>query len=121
MLLVGFAFKYLYGIFPSLDYEQHPELIAVHYEDFFPLTDLNPKMDARNFWYLVGERVMDMIQFFLLSEFLRCWQTILIWILSVGYIFDYLITFHTSYYGEVYMVSVGIIVLISLISFKWKM
>jgi hypothetical protein len=107
--------KYFYGIFPNVDYQLHPELMSVYYRDFFPWCDLDPKMDARNFWYLTGERFMDMVQFALLCKFFYRWQTVVIWILSIGYIFDFMITFHTSYYGEFYMFSIGGIGLLSML------
>lgn len=122
VLLTGFLGKYFYGAFPNIDYESHPELMNVYYRDFFPLTDLNPKMDARNFWYLVGERFLDMVQFAILCRFLWCWQTIFVWLLSVGYIFDFMLTYHTSYYGEVYMAAIGLIGILSIITIfiRWK-
>lgn len=107
LLFVAFMAKYAYIFFDEVDYSLHPEKL----QQFFPWVtwDSVPKMDWRNYVYLIGERVFIMVLFFIISQLMYCWQTILIWFVTTLYIFDFILTFHTTMYGSL---MVGIIVLL---------
>lgn len=60
-------------------------------------------MDERNYYYLLGERFFIMVLFFFMSRSIKCWQTFVLWALSVIYIFDFLIFFHDSPMGRIQM------------------
>jgi hypothetical protein len=112
-MLVAYLFKFAYTKFEAVDYSKQ-ELLT----DFYPWMDGNPLMDYRNYFYLLGERFFIMIIFFYVSRVVVCWQTMTLWILETLYIFDFLLTFHSSPYGTIKMIIMGAIFLLTLI--KWK-
>lgn len=95
LIFVAYMAKYLYVIFPYNTYEdlsRHPERLI----NFFPWRDDVDTMDARNYVYLIGERFFTMVLFFFLSRSIKCWQTFILWVMSVVYIFDFMIFMHDS-------------------------
>lgn len=114
LLLVGYLVKFAYTAFPKVDYVKETHLLS----NFYPWMSGIPLMDHRNYLYLLGERFFIMILFVILSRVVVCWQTLVLWILEVMYIFDFLFTFHSSGFGTIKMIIMGIMFLLTLI--KWK-
>lgn len=116
LLFVAFAVKYVYVLFPAVDYEKQAHLLR----DFYPWLAEGkiPLMDWRNYVYLIGERFFIMVLFYIISQLMYCWQTITIWVLASGYIVDFLITFHTSIYGAVMVSIIGLIFTYKIIPWK---
>jgi hypothetical protein len=104
-LLMAFTAKYLYILFPAAAFDKN----------FYPWRDDVPLMDWRNYVYLIGERFFIMVLFYIISRLMYCWQTLLIWLLTTGYIVDFLLTFHSSRYGAVMMSIIGLLFISKLI------
>lgn len=106
LLFFAFMSKYAYVLFPEGNYSK-PETLT----QFFPWVDWVevPKMDWRNYVYLIGERVFIMILFFIISQLMYCWQTVLVWLLVTLYIFDFIGTFHSTKYGSVMVGIIGLL------------
>src|SRR6188768_576352 len=116
LLFVAFALKYLYVLFPEVNYEKESHLL----KNFYPWISAGkvPLMDWRNYVYLIGERFFIMVLFYIVSQLMYCWQTIVIWVLMCGYIVDFLATFHTSRYGPVMLAIIGLIFISKVIPWK---
>lgn len=114
LLLIGYLIKFAYTAFDPVDYVKERHLL----KDFYPWLTSDPVMDHRNYFYLLGERFFIMILFVILSRVVVCWQTMVFWILEALYIFDFLITFHSSGFGTIKIIIMGTIFLLTLI--KWK-
>lgn len=114
LLLVGYLMKFAYTAFRPVDYTYERYLLR----DFYPWLTSDPMMDNRNYFYLLGERFFIMILFMILSRVVVCWQTTVLWVLEAMYIFDFILTFHSSGFGTIKMIIMGTIFLLTLI--KWK-
>lgn len=114
LLFFAFAAKYAYVLFDQVNYADHPEQLI----QFFPWIDDVPKMDWRNYVYLIGERVFIMILFYIISQLMYCWQTVLIWALYVLYVIDFLLYFHSTIYGAIMVSIIGLLFISKLISWK---
>jgi prepilin signal peptidase PulO-like enzyme (type II secretory pathway) len=116
LLFAAFVLKYAYVLFPEVDYEKQSHLL----KNFYPWLASGevPLMDWRNYVYLIGERFFIMALFYVISQLMYCWQTIVMWVLLTGYIIDFLITFHTSKYGPIMLGIIGLIFISKLIPWK---
>jgi hypothetical protein len=115
LLFIGFLGKYAYTIFQEVDYATQSHLL----KNFYPWMSAEykiPLMDWRNYVYLIGERFFIMVLFYIISRLMYCWQTILIWFLSVLYVVDFVTTFHASIYGSVMVSVIGILFITTI----WK-
>lgn len=96
LIAIAFAFKFAYGPFHSEDLY-----------DFFPLVD-NPLMDKRNYVYLLGERIFIAVLFLVLHWYAKSWITFWLWFAETLYILDFFFFYHTTWFGEIKMVLLGI-------------
>lgn len=108
LILVAYLAKYAYGLYPESEITT----------DYFPFADV--EINMRKHAYYIGERFFIMILFFIIHRLCNSWLTLILWLMETLYIFDYLLTFHESYFGEVKMVIIGSIFTITMLN-KWKM
>lgn len=112
LLVAAFFVRFLYMQFEPADYKDPSQL-----KNFYPWINGVPLMDHRNYYYLMGERFFDMVQWFFIYRVIKCWQTLVMWGLSVLYFFDYLISFHSFGFGRVYFIIMAIMFLPTI--YRW--
>jgi len=117
LLGVAYACKFAYAICENVDYTKHPERMK-EWINFFPwFTESHrmameiPLMDMRNYVYLLGERLYLSIVFSLLHWYAGTWVTFGLFIFHCLYIFDFFFFFHSTHFGSVAMVTIGILLI----------
>lgn len=106
LLPIAYIFKYAYVMFEFVDYSKHPERTS-EWRNFFPWLTDPILMDARNYVYLLGERVHLAIIFSLLHWYAGTWVTLFLFAFHTAYIFDFMWFYHTTPFGSVSMIAIG--------------